>query len=246
MPTKLALVALAVTATTIAGCGDSKAAGDAAASPSAAVSAAPAGNGVAALSADEILQKSKDALKAAKSFKVTGVMSENGEKTDVDMHINGSDFAGTMTTGAATLAMVSINGKKYMKPNEAFWVMSTDAKQGKALNTAVNGRWIGGADGDAQMAGIFAIGSVDGMFKPTGAISKGEEKVIAGVPAIGLNDAGDAGTVLWIATTGEPYPLEIANKDGSTLVVGAVGEPATGIVAPAAAQVVDMNKLKGK
>lgn len=203
MQTKLALVALAVTATTLAGCGDNATTGDTPAQPAGLSSAAAsAGLGITALSADEILKNSKDALKAAKSFKVTGVMSEDGEKTNVDLHINGAEFAGTMTTGAAAVAMVSVGGKRYMKPNEGFWAMSIGAKQGKALAATVNGRWVAGADGDAQLADLFTIGSVDGLLKPTGAISKGTEKVIG-------------------------------------------GEPATGITAPPAAQVIDLNKLKG-
>jgi len=258
MPTKVALVALAVAASTIAGCQDNEAAPAqsaagqstaASVAPSTAASVAPstaADNGVAALSAKEILQRSKDALKKAKSFRVQGAMSEDGENTDVDLQIDGAEFAGTMAMGTAKLELLAVGTKKYMKPNEQFWVMSTDAKQGKELAKVVDGRWIAGADSDASFADIFSIGGVDGILKPTGAISKGEKKVVAGVPAIGIKDAGDTDTVLWVATTGEPYPVQIANKSGAALVFSGFGEPAVGITAPAAAQIVDLGKLTGK
>jgi hypothetical protein len=250
MRTKVSVVVLAVVVTTIAGCQDDAApSAQTAAGQSSGVSAAPstaAGNGVAALSADEILKRSKDALKQAKSFKVKGATSEEGQKINVNLQVDGSEFAGTMAVGAAKQDLLAVGGKKYMKGNEQFWILSTDAKQGKALAKATNGRWIAGADKDASFAEMFEIGSVDGLLKPTGALSKGEEKEIAGVPAIGLKDAGDTDTVLWIATTGEPYPLQLANVDGAKLVFSAFGEPATGITQPDATQIVDLGKVAGK
>jgi hypothetical protein len=96
--------------------------------------------------------------------------------------IDGADFAGSMSTGAAKLEMLAVGGKRYMKPNEQFWTTITDAKKGKTLAKAVGDRWISGADSDASFADLFTIGSVDGLLKPNGTISKGEEKVIAGVP----------------------------------------------------------------
>jgi hypothetical protein len=244
MPTKILLVALAVAATTLAGCQ-----GNDPAAPTQTASAAPstpASNGVAALTADQILQKSRDALKQAKSFRAKGAMRDEGENTDVDLRINGADFAGTMATGAAKLEMLAVGGKRYMKPNEQFWTTVTDAKKGKTLAKAVGDRWISGADSDASFADLFSIGTVDGLLKPDGAISKGEEKVIAGVPAISLKDAGDTDTLLWIATTGEPYPVQIANTDGAAVVFSGFGEPVTDITAPPAAKVIDLNKVAGK
>jgi hypothetical protein len=243
MPTTATLLALALVATTVAGCQDDAATQAAAAPPSA---VAAAGNGVAALSADEILKRSKDALKKAKSFQAKGVMVDEGGKNDVDLHVDGDEFAGTMATGAAKLEMVAVGGKNYMKPNEQFFTMVTDPQQGKALATKANGHWIAGEAGDAALGDLFTIGSVDGLLKPSGAVSKGAEKEIAGVPAIALNDAGDTDTVLWIATTGEPYPLQIANKSGDTLVFSAIGEPATGITAPPAAETIASATLFGK
>jgi hypothetical protein len=244
MPTKILLVALAVAATTIAGCQDNDAA-----APKQTASAAPstpASNGVAALGADQILQKSKDALKQAKSFRAKGSTHDEDGKTDVDLRINGADFAGTMANGDAKLQMLAVGGKRYMKPNEQFWTTVTDAKQGKAMAKAVGNRWISGADSDASFAGLFSIGTVDGLLKPDGAISKGEEKAIAGVPAISLKDAGNTDTVIWIATTGEPYPVQFASTDGTTVVFSGFGEPITDITAPPAAQIIDLGKLTGK
>ena len=241
MRIKLALVALAVTATTLAGCGDSTLSADTA-SPSAAAPAASAGIGVTALSADEILQKSKDALKTAKTFRAAGTTADDSGPLTVDLRVDGASFIGTMTQGPAKMQLLQVGGKKYFRPNEQFWVMTTDAKRGKAMAKSFGDRWISGAENDASFNSLFTIGSVDEMFKPTGAVSKGTEKTIAGVPAISLKDAGDADTLIWIATTGEPYPLRMDGKGGAQLVFSGFGEPVTGITQPPAAQVVSVGQ----
>jgi len=246
MPTKVALVALAMAATTLAGCQSDKAGSPQPAAGSAAPSAsAPAGNGVKALGADEILESAKAALKRTKSFRAKGSIDDNGQQIEIDLEESGSDFVASMTMGKAKVELLAVAGKKYLRPNEQFLAVATDAKQGKALAQAVGGRWIAGAEKDQSFAELFAIGSIDELLKPTGALSKGEEKEVGGVPAIGLKDAGDPDSMLYIATTGEPYPLRLAGKGGSAVVLSAFGEAFTDITKPAANQIVDMSKLGG-
>ena len=244
MPTKIALVALAVAATALAGCQNDKADTPApAAGPTA--SSAPAGAGVAALSADEILQRSQAALTQAKSYRAKGTMDQDGERTGIDLKVNGTDFTASMSFGKAEVELLAADGKKYLRPNEQFWTMSTDAKQGKALARAIGDKWVAGADGDQSFASLFSIGDAKQFLKPSGAISKGEEKEIDGVPAIGLKDAGAPDTMLYVATSGEPYPLRITGKGDAALVFSDFGKPVE-IEAPAADQVVDLNKVAGK
>jgi hypothetical protein len=139
----------------------------------------------------------------------------------------------------------TFDGKKYFRPNEQFLALSMDAKQAKAVAKAINGRWIAGAETDKSFADLFTIGTVDGLLGSTGTLSKGEEKEIGGVPAIGLKDPGDPDSVLYVATTGEPYPLQVVGKGGSALVFSAFGKTFTDITKPAAAKVVDLGKLGG-
>ena len=249
MPTKFALVVLAVTTVALGGCQTNGAEPAQPAATTATPSAGPstpAGNGVAALGADEILKRAKAALTKAKSFRAKGATTEDGQKTEIDLKVNGADFGAVMAFGKATVELLEVDGKKYFRPDEQFWTMSTDAKQGKALAKAMAGRWIVGAESDQSFASMFTIGSVDELLKPTGAVSKGEEKEIGGVPAIGLKDAGDPGSALYIATTGEPYPLRTVDKDGSAVVFSGFGEPITDITKPAADKVVDLAKVTGK
>jgi hypothetical protein len=238
MPTKVAVVVLALAATTIAGCQDSGATQQAAAKP--------ATNGVAALTADEILQRAKDAAKKAKTFRAAGTTPDDGGSIKVDLRVDGAEFSATMPEGAANMELLAVGGKKYFRANEPFWVMTTDAKQGKTLATSFGSRWIAGAEDDASFNSLFSVGALDEMLAPTGTMSKGAEKEIEGVPAIGLKDAGDVDSLLWIATTGEPYPVRMDGKGDAKLVFSGFGAPVTGITQPPAAQIVFIGQGQGK
>lgn len=238
MPTKVAMVVLALAATTIAGCQDNGATQEAAAKPAA--------NGVAALTADEILQRAKDAAKKAKTFRAAGTTPDDGGSIKVDLRVDGAEFAATMLQGAANMELLAVGGKKYFRANEQFWVMSTDAKQGKTLATSFGRRWIAGAENDTSFNSLFSVGALDDMLEPTGAVSKGEEKEIEGVPAIGVKDAGDADSLIWVATTGEPYPVRMDGRGDAKLVFSGFGAPVTGIAPPPADQIVEIGQGQGK
>ena len=239
--TKIALVGLALAAATLAGCQNDKAEP---ATPAA--SAAPAGTGIAALSADEIHQRAKAALTRAKSFRAKGTMDQDGQQTAIDLKISGADFTSSMTVGKARVELLAVGGKKYLRPNEQFWAMSTDAQQGKTLARVIGDRWVTGADKDPSFAAMFAMGSAEEFLKPSGALSKGEEKQVGGVAAIALKDAGDPDSVLYVATTGEPYPLQLTGKGSSAMVFSDFGATFAELEEPAAGQIVDLGKLAGK
>jgi hypothetical protein len=237
--TKVALVALALAATTLAGCQADKADS---AQPAATAPAA----GVATLSADEILQRAKEALTKAKSYRAKGTFEQNGDKVGFDLKVSGADFITSMSFGEAKVELLAVGGAKYMRPNEQFWVMTAGAKQGKNIAKVFGKRWVAGADTDQSFAEMFTMGSADELLKPTGALSKGEEKSIGGVAAIGLKDAGDPDSVFYVATTGEPYPLQMTGKGDNLLVFSDFGAAVDGLEAPAASEVVDLGKLSGK
>ncbi|WP_143162900.1 hypothetical protein [Couchioplanes caeruleus] len=245
MSTKVALIALAAAATTLAGCqGDKADTVQPAAGPAA--SPVSATSGVAALSADEILQRAKAALTRAKSYRAKGMLDMEGQKTTIDLKVSGENFTGSMSFGGAEVELLAVGGKKYLRPNDKFWIMSTDAEQGRTLARTIGDRWVAGADKDQSFADLFTVGSIEAFLKPTGALSKGEEKEVGGVPAIGLKDAGDPDSVLYVATTGEPYPLQLTGKGDSGMVFSDFGAAFTDIKAPAGDKVVDLGELAGK
>ncbi|MEV4702409.1 hypothetical protein [Actinoplanes sp. NPDC049316] len=244
MPTKLTLAALTIAATALAGCQDDKA-DPAQPATGRAASSASAATGIAVLSADEIMQQARATLTAAKSFRVKGNVRQGGQQTRIDVKVSRTGFISSMSIGKAEVKLISVDGKKYLRANEQFWIVATDARQGKALARGIGDRWVAGADTDQSFANLFAIGSADRLFKPEGALSKGEEKQIGGVPAIALKDAGDPGTTFYVATTGEPYPLQMTGTDGSVMKFSDFGASFTDLEAPTAGKVVDLGQLTG-
>jgi hypothetical protein len=240
--TRAGLAALTMSAALLAGCGSGD--GDAAA-PAAATSAAPATNGVADLPADAIAAKAAAALKAAKSFHVKGAMTDNGDVTTLDMKISGDDVIGSLEFGGAKLEMLSVAGQRYIRPNEAFWKMiDSSGATAKLMKNAVGTKWIKPSATDVSFNNFFSITNVDDMLKPTGTLSKGEAKTVEGVPAIGLVDSGDAKSTLYVATTGEPYPVKLDRPAPEGLTFSEVGATFAEIKAPAATEVIDQSALK--
>lgn len=132
-------IALVALAGLLAGCGN---ADDTAAATTQATSA-PAGNGIEALDADQILAKAKAALKGAKSFRMTGTSDNNGQKMAVDLEVSGDDLRGTLSLGTGKLELLAVGGTRYVRPDEAFWMSSAPSpEQGKAAAEAVGNRWI--------------------------------------------------------------------------------------------------------
>lgn len=209
-----------------------------------AAASAPAGNGVAALGADEILQRAKTALTTAKSYRLSGTMIDGGETSQLDFSVDGADLAGKMAFGTMEVELLAVGEDKYLRGNEQFFIQGLGPEQGAAAGRTLAQRWIAGADQDPSFASLFTIAGVEEILRPTGTLSKGEEKEIGGVPAIGLTDSADPDGVFWIATTGEPYPLRLSNaKTNAELVISGVGEPATGITKPADSEVLDLNQF---
>ena len=239
-------VTVAALAVLAAGCQSTDNTGSAAAAPTSVAPSTPAGNGIAALTADEILTKAKAALVAAKSFHVKGTTIEDGEKLTVDIKVAGKDVVGSLVTGKAKVELLAVGGKQFIRPNEAFWSVSGAGKQAHAIAQLVGTRWVKVTPGDKDLSDLFSLGEADTLLDPDGALTKGTEKEIAGVPAIGLVDAGKPGGTLWVATTGEPLPLQLDGTDGSGATFSEFGKAFTEIKQPAASDVLDLASLQGK
>ena len=209
-------------------------------------SSAPAGNGIAGLSADEILQRARAALTRANSFRAKGTLDQEGQQTKIDVRVSGADFTSSMTVDKARVELLAVGGKRYVRPNEQFWAISTGAQKGKVLAQLIGDRWVTGTDQDQSFEGLFTIGSVAELLKPSGALSKGAEKEVGGVPAIGLKDAADPDTVFYVATTGEPYPLQLIGTGDNAMVFSDFGATFADLKAPATSEVVDLGKLGAK
>ncbi|WP_127502782.1 hypothetical protein [Actinoplanes solisilvae] len=241
-----AVVVLASAAMLAAGCG-AKDDANGAAPAAQATSAGPATNGVEALEGEQILQKAKAALKAAPSYHTKGKAAEDGSKYEFDLKAAKDDVLAEIVLDGAKVELLQVTGKRYFRADAKFWAMTTGGKaQGDAFAKVLGKRWVVVKPGDKSTEDMFAFADVEEILAPDGKVTKGTAKEVDGKPAIGLLDDGAEGGTMWIATTGEPYPLRIEAKDPAQggSVFDQFGATFPELKAPAAADVIDIDKLK--
>jgi hypothetical protein len=237
MRARLVLVPIALAAALVAGCNTKS-------DPGTTTPPAASDNGVANLSADEILARATTALNNAKSFKAKGEMDSDGTKVTIDMQFSGKDFKGNLSGEGMQFEIIRIGNDIYLKAPDDVWKTFLPPGQDAAL-ALLRGKYV---KVDASMPQFAALaGSMDTseILKPEGAVTKGEAKVVNGIPTIALKDGADNGT-LYIATQGEPYPIRI---EGPAAEGGAIDftdfNASVTIAAPAAGEVFDLKSIVG-
>jgi len=97
---------------------------------------------------------------------------------------------------------------------------------------------------DTAFRNLFEITDPSELLKPTGGLSKGTTKQVPGDTAVGVVDSGADGGTLWVATTGEPYPLFLEGPEGKGhITFNSFGASFPDIALPGASEVVDLDKL---
>ncbi len=232
----------------LAGCGDDTTGGTGnPAASGASASASSGGDNVSAMAADEILKKATAALKAAGSVRIKGEET-SGQGFSIDLRYSDDNAAGTLGVNGQTIELRKLGQTVYLKGSREFWV----GNGGEGAAQLLTGKWLKTPLTDKRFSGLSELTDLDeaadGILGPDGTITKGEQKPINGVPCIGLVSSGKDGGTLWVATTGEPYPVRIepGAESGSKGAVdfSQYGEKVT-VDAPPADEVVDVSKLPG-
>jgi hypothetical protein len=243
-----ALVPFALAGALLAGCGGNDDGGnDGTGTPAgASTSSAAADNGVAALEPDAIVDKAIAAVGAAKSFSLQGEISAGRQQFAIDIKSSGEDLLGSMTINGAKVELLRVAGQAYIRPDEKFWSQNAGGDAGATMSQLMGDRWAKLSSKDAEFEEFFEITDPAKLLEPDGALTKGDTKTVDGVEAIGVTETGTDGGTMYVATTGEPYPLLLEGPDGEgRLSFSDFGAAFDDIKAPAAADVVDMDKLTG-
>ncbi|BFU46684.1 hypothetical protein [Krasilnikovia sp. MM14-A1004] len=204
----------------------------------------PTFNGVAALAPDQILRRSKDALKDVQSFRATGTVKNGDKAIAVDFGVRGTDFAGSFAVDDKAVRLLAVGGKHYVGPSEKVRNTKEGSKKAKPTGTA-RLRWVTVADNDKKGLALFRLGNVNDLLELPKPVTKGREEMIGDVPAITLID-GESDQRLYVAKTGEPYPLRWIDADGSALTFSAFGEPIAGLEPPPADEVIDVARIASR
>lgn len=243
------LAAVAATALLAAACGgdaqpaagaSGAAATSIASSPSA---AAPTGSGVADLPADQILARAKTALKDAGSVRIAGAGGSGANRLELDIRYAGTSAQGTISTSGQPVEVRRIGSVAYIKGSQKF----LETQLPGAGATLLAGKWLRTPVTDQRfgpLTQLFDLATAaDGVLTPDGTVTKGERGTVAGQDAVALHTGAGAGA-LWIATTGQPYPLRIdeGGADAGKIAFTEYGAKVA-VVPPPADQVVDVSKL---
>ena len=206
-------------------------------------SAAGASNGVASKSPQQIVAAALAAANGARSVHLAGSGLSASTPITLDLHLAaGQGGRGTVSENGLTFELVVLGPSVYVKGSPAFLRQTGGAAAAQLLA----GKWLKAPSSNASFAQVAQLADIHKLFSATlgshGTLAKGATTTVNGQPAVAVNDTTQGGT-LYVATTGTPYPLEIA-KSGTgagKLVIDQWNEPVTLTPPPNA---VDIGQLK--
>lgn len=202
-------------------------------------------NGVASKSATEILAAAQAAATQASAVHMSGTIVSGGAPLTLDLHlVSAKGGTGHMTENGVGFDLVRIGNKAYIRGSEAFYKHFAGAATAQLLK----GKWLVTSATTGQFAALTSLTDLQQFFKGTlgshGTLTKGAETTVAGQKVIAVTDNAKGGTI-YIATTGKPYPIELAsphNGKQGKVTFDQWGKTVT-ITAPKGA--IDVSKLTG-
>jgi hypothetical protein len=217
-------------------------------------STSSSGNGVASKTPAEILAASKSAAAGAATVHVAGSILSEGKPISLDMELVGSNGVGDnggrgrLTLGGLGIKLIAIDKDVYVKGNDAFYTHFAGARAARLLH----GKWLQGSAEHGPLASFASLANLgkvlDSTLQDHGPLSSAGTTTVNGQKAVGVTDAakGGEGGILYVATSGAPYPLEIV-KSGSATGAGKIvfdrwNKPVT-LLAPT--NVINVDQLQG-
>ncbi len=197
-PALIAVCALALVLAALSGCGKS----------------GSSGNGIASKSAEEIVQESKAAADAASAVHVAGSLKSGGAPVTLDLSLVADKGArGEISQNGASFKLILVGNTAYISGSPAFY----RSLGGSAAAQLFKGKWLKASATSGEFASFKQLADmrqlIDSTLAAHGTLVKGKTTTVNGQPAIAITDGAKDGT-LYVATTGKPYPLQIA-KGGS-------------------------------
>lgn len=205
-------------------------------------SSSSTGNGVASKSATEILADASKAAQSLSSVHILGTSVSSTQPLMLDLTLAGKDGEGTISENGLSFRIKSVGSYLYINASASFWQHFGNATAAKLFAD----KWLK-APATGQFASLAALTDKQEIFTQMlahqGQLSKGKTSTVNGQPVIALTDTSKGGGTLYIATTGKPYPIEIANSgtSGGHILFDQFNAPVT-VTAPA--KTVDLSQLK--
>ncbi|MFG1993553.1 hypothetical protein ACGFJ7_26595 [Actinoplanes sp. NPDC048988] len=208
------LGAAALSIVLLAGCA---AANDDEAVTSSASASDAAGNGVAALPPAEIVGKALAAIRQTTSVHVKGRLVDDYRNVSLDITVAGADETGVLKTSKTTVELITVGGQRYLRLDTASWIAMLGATKGELTAQRASGRWIKLSAADRNFEDLYSVADVEELLRYYDGFNKGPVGALDGQPMISLTSPDVGGDTVYIATTGEPYPIKITSpKSGGT------------------------------
>jgi hypothetical protein len=200
------------------------------------------GNGVAAKNPTEIVAATKAAADAATSAHVSGAIVSNGSPITLNLDLASGGGRGQLSLGGLGFELIEAGGTVYIKGSAAFYRHIGGAAAAQLLQ----GRWLKAPTTTPEFASIASLTDLHRLIDATlanhGTLAKTGTTTVSGQRVVGVTDQTKGGT-LYVATTGKPYPIQIAKSGagGGTVSFDRWNEAVT-ITPPANA--IDITQLR--
>jgi hypothetical protein len=171
-------------------------------------------NGVASKSPADIVAAAKAAADAAASVHLAGAVNE-GTPLSLDLELlSGKGGRGRITQNGLSFELVTFAGTVYIKGSPEFYRHIG----GPAAAQLFQGKWLKAPASSGEFASITSLTDLRKLLDTTlashGTLANGGTATVKGQKAVVVKDVSKGGR-LYVATTGTPFPLEIARGGAS-------------------------------
>ncbi len=174
-------------------------------------------NGVSLKSGKEILAASKEAAQKASSVHVVGKSSQGPLTLAINLTLTDNGGRGHVSFLGLSFEAVRVGGTIYLKGSPAFYAR-VGAVLGKSLDVPT-GTWLKGSAENGPLSQLAAFtdlsGELNRLLSTPGSVIKGASTTVKGQKVIELKEATKVYKgVLYVATTGKPYPVALVKNGG--------------------------------
>ncbi|HET7430372.1 MAG TPA: hypothetical protein VFJ89_02600 [Nocardioides sp.] len=204
-------------------------------------------------STETITQAASADMKALKTLHITGDVTTNGQRIDLDMRsTTDGECQGTVEVASGSAQIVSSRGSYWMKPDKAFWKQTAGA-QASVIEQAVGDKWVT----VPANSGLDEVCDLDNFLKafdnasgndPSASPSSAGTEQIDGQDAVKIaGEEKGQPVAAWVATADPHYILKLevgGASDGGTLSFSDFDQPVD-VKTPSPSEVVDLSQLAG-
>ena len=222
---------------------------------------AQADDDIASLTAEQIADRSRDALLGVSSLHLSarGDLDGSGDRMSVDLTLDREgNCAGGVDMGEdGSVEIVKRADDVWLKPDKAFWETHVPIG-GSTFDAILDGRYMKAKADDPRLLTVTEVCDLDTFRElitdnpdatERGTLTKGRETEVNGTPVIPVTRTqGTERLTVDVATEGEPYPVRItvrgADEEGTVSFSG-FDRPVPAET-PAASETVDVTALLGR